>query len=101
MTSSPQPDSAAGSIHGLRRHTAGFQDFSGNESELTSRQPLEEVLHHPFGITDYDIVSQEEALDGFYAYDKSLDNEASDVLRIHSYHHEVGQFFITEMLMFG
>lgn len=42
-----------------------------------------------------DIVSREEALDGFYAYGTSLDDEAIDVLRIRSYHHEIEHIFRT------
>lgn len=42
-----------------------------------------------------DIVSQEEALDGFYAYGTSLDDEAIDVLRIRSFHHEIEHIFRT------
>lgn len=42
-----------------------------------------------------DIVSQEEALDGFYAYGTSLDDEAVDVLRIRSFHHEIEHIFRT------
>ena len=36
-----------------------------------------------------DLVAQEQALDGFYAYGTSLDDEAVDVLRIRSFHHEI------------
>ncbi len=42
-----------------------------------------------------DIVEQEEALDGFYAYGTSLDDEAIDVLRIRSFHHEIEHLFRT------
>ncbi len=42
-----------------------------------------------------DIVAQEEALDGFYAYGTSLDDEAIDVLRIRSFHHEIEHLFRT------
>lgn len=42
-----------------------------------------------------DIVAQEEALDGFYAYGTSLDDEAVDVLRIRSFHHEIEHLFRT------
>lgn len=42
-----------------------------------------------------DIVSQEEALDGFYAYGTSLDDDAIDVLRIRSFHHEIEHIFRT------
>ncbi len=42
-----------------------------------------------------DIVAREEALDGFYAYGTSLDDEAIDVLRIRSFHHEIEHLFRT------
>ena len=42
-----------------------------------------------------DIVSQEEALDGFYAYGTSLEDDAIDVLRIRSFHHEIEHIFRT------
>lgn len=42
-----------------------------------------------------DIVSMEEALDGFYAYATSLEDEAIDVLRIRSFHHEIEHLFRT------
>lgn len=42
-----------------------------------------------------DVVAQEEELDGFYAYATSLDDEAIDVLRIRSFHHEIEHIFRT------
>ena len=42
-----------------------------------------------------DVVAQEEELDGFYAYATSLDDEAVDVLRIRSFHHEIEHIFRT------
>lgn len=42
-----------------------------------------------------DVVTQEEALDGFYAYGTSLDDKAIDVLRIRSFHHEIEHLFRT------
>ncbi|MGM9797574.1 MAG: hypothetical protein ACI3ZY_08400 [Parabacteroides sp.] len=42
-----------------------------------------------------DVVTQEEELDGFYAYATSLDDEAIDVLRIRSFHHEIEHIFRT------
>ncbi len=42
-----------------------------------------------------DIVAREEILDGFYAYGTSLDDEAVDVLRIRSFHHEIEHIFRT------
>lgn len=42
-----------------------------------------------------DIISLEEALDGFYAYATSLEDDAIDVLRIRSFHHEIEHLFRT------
>lgn len=42
-----------------------------------------------------DLVTQEEALDGFYAYGTSLDDKAIDVLRIRSFHNEIEHLFRT------
>lgn len=42
-----------------------------------------------------DVVNQEEELDGFYAYGTSLDDDAIDVLRIRSFHHEIEHIFRT------
>lgn len=42
-----------------------------------------------------DVVTQEEELDGFYAYGTSLDDDAIDVLRIRSFHHEIEHIFRT------
>ncbi len=46
-------------------------------------------------VINTDIVEQEEALDGFYAYGTSLDDQAIDVLRIRSFHHEIEHIFRT------
>lgn len=42
-----------------------------------------------------DVIAQEEALDGFYAYGTSLDDDAVDVLCIRSFHHEIEHLFRT------
>ena len=42
-----------------------------------------------------DVLEQEEALDGFYAYGTSLDDEATLVLRARSFHHEIEHLFRT------
>ena len=44
---------------------------------------------------DQDAVTQEERLDGFYAYATSLDDDAVDVLRARSFHHEIEHLFRT------
>ena len=42
---------------------------------------------------DDDAISQEERLDGFYAYGTSLEDDAVDVLRARSFHHEIEHIF--------
>ena len=44
---------------------------------------------------DRDAVNQEERFDGFYAYGTSLDEDAIDVLRARSFHHEIEHLFRT------
>lgn len=46
-------------------------------------------------VINTDMVAQEEKLDGFYAYGTSLDDDAVDVLRIRSFHHEIEHIFRT------
>jgi len=41
------------------------------------------------------VIEQEEKFDGFYAYGTSLDDNAVDVLRARSYHHEIEHLFRT------
>jgi transposase len=54
----------------------------------------EKAIKVEMAIND-DVVSQEEALDGFYAYGTSLDDNAVDVLKIRSFHHEIEHLFRT------
>lgn len=44
---------------------------------------------------DWDKIEQEEKFDGFYAYGTSLDDDAVDVLRARSFHHEIEHLFRT------
>lgn len=44
---------------------------------------------------DWEAVEKEERFDGFYAYGTSLDDEAVDVLRARSFHHEIEHLFRT------
>ena len=44
---------------------------------------------------DKDAISKEERFDGFYAYGTSLDDDAIDVLRARSFHHEIEHLFRT------
>lgn len=42
-----------------------------------------------------DLIEQEEKFDGFYAYGTSLDDDAVDILRARSFHHEIEHLFRT------
>lgn len=44
---------------------------------------------------DWELIGQEERFDGFYAYGTSLDDDAVDVLRARSFHHEIEHLFRT------
>ncbi len=44
---------------------------------------------------DYDTIHKEERFDGFYAYATSLDDDATEVLRARSFHHEIEHLFRT------
>lgn len=44
---------------------------------------------------DWDVVEKESRFDGFYAYGTSLDDDAVDVLRARSFHHEIEHLFRT------
>ena len=44
---------------------------------------------------DKDAVEKEKRFDGFYAYGTSLDDDAVDVLRARSFHHEIEHLFRT------
>ena len=44
---------------------------------------------------DWEAVENEERFDGFYAYGTSLDDDAVDILRARSFHHEIEHLFRT------
>lgn len=54
----------------------------------------ESAEHILMGINQ-EIIEQEEKFDGFYAYGTSLDDDAVDVLRARSFHHEIEHLFRT------
>ena len=54
-----------------------------------------EPAEHVSMSIDYEAVEQEERFDGFYAYGTSLDDDAVDVLRARSFHHEIEHLFRT------
>lgn len=54
-----------------------------------------EPAEHVAMFIDNDIIEQEERFDGFYAYGTSLDDDAADVLRARSFHHEIEHLFRT------
>lgn len=60
-------------------------------------EPAEHVL---MGI-DEEVLENEEALDGYYAYATSLDDDAVDVLRARSFHSEIEHMFRTTKTWLG
>lgn len=54
-----------------------------------------EVAEHVSMAVNWDKIEQEEKFDGFYAYGTSLDDDAVDVLRSRSFHHEIEHLFRT------
>lgn len=40
-------------------------------------------------------IDNEKRFDGFYAYGTSLDDDATDIMRIRSFHHEIEHLFRT------
>lgn len=54
-----------------------------------------EVAEHVTMAINWDRIEQEERFDGFYAYGTSLDDDAVDVLRARSFHHEIEHLFRT------
>lgn len=54
-----------------------------------------EVAEHVTMSINRDKIEQEEKFDGFYAYGTSLDDDAVDVLRARSFHHEIEHLFRT------
>ena len=60
-------------------------------------EPAEEISMS----IDWDVVMEEEALDGFYAYATSLDDDAVDVLRARSFHSEIEHLFRTTKSWLG
>lgn len=54
-----------------------------------------EAAEHISMAIDWDAVRNEERFDGFYAYGTSLDDEAVDILRVRSFHHEIEHLFRT------
>lgn len=54
-----------------------------------------EAAEHIIMAINQDVIDQEERFDGFYAYGTSLDDDAVDVLRARSFHHEIEHLFRT------
>ena len=54
-----------------------------------------EVAEHVSMALDWNRIEQEEEFDGFYAYGTSLDDDAVDVLKARSFHHEIEHLFRT------
>lgn len=54
-----------------------------------------EPAEHIIMAINQEAIDQEERFDGFYAYGTSLDDDAVDVLRARSFHHEIEHLFRT------
>lgn len=54
-----------------------------------------EVAEHVSMALDVKAIENEARFDGFYAYGTSLDDDAVDVLRVRSFHHEIEHLFRT------
>ena len=54
-----------------------------------------ELAEHIHMSINQDAIAEEERFDGFYAYATSLDDEAIEVLRARSFHHEIEHLFRT------
>lgn len=54
-----------------------------------------EVAEHVSLSINWNKIEQEERFDGFYAYGTSLDDDAVDILRARSFHHEIEHLFRT------
>lgn len=54
-----------------------------------------ELAEHISMSINQDAIAEEERFDGFYAYATSLDDEAVEVLRARSFHHEIEHLFRT------
>lgn len=54
-----------------------------------------EVAEHVSMALDVRVIENEARFDGFYAYGTSLDDDAVDVLRVRSFHHEIEHLFRT------
>lgn len=54
-----------------------------------------ELAEHVLMRINRDVIEQEARFDGFYAYGTSLDDDAVDVLRARSFHHEIEHLFRT------
>lgn len=54
-----------------------------------------ERAEHILMTINQEVIEQEERFDGFYAYGTSLDDDAIDILRARSFHHEIEHLFRT------
>lgn len=79
------------------------KDEKGRQSQQSPRKYIKTVHSTKDGtiaskvdmIIDGDAIKQEEKFDGFYAFGTSLDDDAIDILKARSFHHEIEHLFRT------
>lgn len=79
------------------------KDEKGRQSQQSPRRYVKTVHRTEDGeiasrvdmVIDDETIMQEEKLDGFYAFGTSLDDDAIDILKARSFHHEIEHLFRT------
>lgn len=79
------------------------KDEKGRQSQQSPRKYVKTVHRTEDGgvaskvdmVIDEEAIRQDEKFDGFYAYGTSLDDEAVDILKARSFHHEIEHLFRT------
>lgn len=79
------------------------KDEKGRQSQQSPRKYVKTVHRTKTGeiasrvdmVIDEDAVKQEEKFDGFYAFGTSLEDDAIDILKARSFHHEIEHLFRT------
>lgn len=82
-------------VAGGRENVRRSQQSPLNYVEAVHKTELGDVAVKTELVIKDDVLGQEEALDGFYAYGTSLDDEALLVLKARSFHHEIEHLFRT------
>lgn len=77
------------------------KDEKGRHSQQSPRRYVKTIHRTKDGsiaskvemLIDDEVIKEEEKFDGFYAYGTSLDDDAIDILKARSYHHEIEHLF--------